>query len=245
MSNPLHSSESSQWYTPPRIVEIAREILGEIDLDPASHEVANTIVRASRFYDGINGDGLALPWAGRVFANPPYSKKDGGPIGLWVGKLLAEYTEGDVDAFALVVNATPDREWFVRLHRAPNVMIALLPERVSFLETILAAQMREARNAARANRPPRIIMEDPPGFAAGPSPTHGTAIVCGAWDLAIMNRFDRIAHEQHWMLVAPKGVWQDGRSRREAASGTENQPGSSDDSPGVVWETWDGSENRS
>lgn len=50
---------------------MARATLGGIDLDPASDEVANRTIRASRYY---SAQGRDLPWHGRVFCNPP-----GGP----------------------------------------------------------------------------------------------------------------------------------------------------------------------
>jgi len=65
-----HSMDSPEWFTPSPYVEAAREVLGEIDLDPASHREANRIVRARRFYTE-KGNGLRRPWFGRVFINPP------------------------------------------------------------------------------------------------------------------------------------------------------------------------------
>jgi len=69
-----HSSESNEHYTPAEIVEAARVVLGEIDLDPASCPMAQDVVKASAWYgqgSEFGEDGLAEPGAGRVFLNPP------------------------------------------------------------------------------------------------------------------------------------------------------------------------------
>src|SRR5437660_1484971 len=67
--------DSFEWYTPKKYVEAARNVLGEIDLDPASSEQANRIVQAKLFYDQTR-DGLTQTWkAQTVWLNPPYCKQ--------------------------------------------------------------------------------------------------------------------------------------------------------------------------
>lgn len=45
------SRDSDAWFTPSIYVEMAREVMGEIDLDPFSSLAANKHVRAKRFFD--------------------------------------------------------------------------------------------------------------------------------------------------------------------------------------------------
>lgn len=42
--------DGDEWYTPPETLELVRGVLGEIDLDPASCEVAQQTVGAKRFF---------------------------------------------------------------------------------------------------------------------------------------------------------------------------------------------------
>lgn len=75
-----HSSASAEHFTPPPVIEAARIVLGEIDLDPASSEIANRMVRATRFHD-VAENGFVRDWAGpsaasRVFLNPPGGRQE-------------------------------------------------------------------------------------------------------------------------------------------------------------------------
>jgi ParB-like chromosome segregation protein Spo0J len=111
----LQSSESDDWYTPAKYIEAARVVLGVIDLDPASCDLANRTVRASKYYS-IDDDGLSRPWGGRVWMAPPY----GSLTGPFVKHLLTEYAAGRVSAAVLLVNAhATDSSWFQPLWDYP------------------------------------------------------------------------------------------------------------------------------
>ncbi len=120
-----HETQDNHRRTPVEIIEMAREMLGTIDLDPASDEDANKAVKAVHFYDT---DGLIKPWYGRVWLNPP-----GGMVGP-DGKQLTgkERPKGSVSSAAL---------WWVKLlesYRAGRVKEALY---LSFnLEILRTAQ---------------------------------------------------------------------------------------------------------
>lgn len=71
LAQPSHfaSCKESRHYTPPLILNPLRRVLGEIDLDPASDETANQIVRANRYF---SQGGLFQPWeATTLLCNPP------------------------------------------------------------------------------------------------------------------------------------------------------------------------------
>ena len=121
-----HNSGEIEWYTPPDLIEAARDCMGGIDLDPASSEKAQEAVRAERFYTAED-DGLSQPWAGRVFLNPPYESKLVGPF---VGKLLSEPVK---QAIILVNNATETKWGQALLERADAVCFP--SGRIQFLDS--------------------------------------------------------------------------------------------------------------
>ena len=125
----IHSSKTNEWYTPARYVEAARQVMGGIDLDPASHELANQIVKAARFFDSSHS-GLLEDWHGRVFLNPPYGKtKNRSNQEIWSTYLVKQYQLGHTTEAVLLVNAVTDRKWFQKLWVYP---ICFTDHRIKF-----------------------------------------------------------------------------------------------------------------
>lgn len=121
------SSDSYEWYTPAIYIEAAREVLGGIDLDPASSAKANTIVKATRFFDE-DEDGLSREWYGRVWLNPPYC----GRAGPFVYKMLEEYQAGRTEATIALLNGyATDVSWFKGLW---NHLLCFIDHRIKFIE---------------------------------------------------------------------------------------------------------------
>jgi phage N-6-adenine-methyltransferase len=104
----LVASNENEWYTPAKYIEAAREVMGAIDLDPASSEMANAVVNATKFFTKED-DGLSQPWHGRVWMNPPYGRL----AGKFVAKLIEEYQAGNVTEAIILLNArSNDAKWF-------------------------------------------------------------------------------------------------------------------------------------
>jgi phage N-6-adenine-methyltransferase len=99
-----------EWYTPLEVLALVREVLGQIDVDPASCAVAQRAVQAQTFY-GLDDDGLRQPWTGRVFCNPPYKMPE---IARFIGKLCEELDAQRTTEAILLVNAATETDWFQR-----------------------------------------------------------------------------------------------------------------------------------
>ena len=137
----LKSSESIEWYTPAKYLEAAREVMGSIDLDPASSKMANEIVKAPEYItQDDEPDGLNQNWHGNVWLNPPYGKGSG----LFTTKLVEEYESGRVNSAILLLNAYGfDTIWFQPLWK---YTICFTNHRVEFY-----SPQRESGGPANAN----------------------------------------------------------------------------------------------
>jgi len=105
----MQSSESMQWYTLQKYIDAVREVLGEIELDPASSQEANKIVKAQRIYTRKD-NGLRKSFRSKtLFLNAPYGKD--GPK--FIPKLVQSYEAGAVGkAIAMVNDHSTATKWF-------------------------------------------------------------------------------------------------------------------------------------
>lgn len=67
------SSGDTEYYTPVEWVDLARQLMGGIDLDPASSDIANQTVQAQVFYTEAD-NGLSHTWRDRVWMNHPFHR---------------------------------------------------------------------------------------------------------------------------------------------------------------------------
>lgn len=132
VSNPpmriVHNSGNNERYTPAYIIQLATEVMGSIDVDPASCEVANTeLVKASVYFDK-EANGLLREWNGKIWLNPPYQR---GLIDTFVDKLLEEYQIGrTTEAIVLTHNASETR-WYGKLLQEATA-ICIVSGRIRF-----------------------------------------------------------------------------------------------------------------
>ncbi len=123
----LTRKKSQYEYTPPEFIANVRLVMGEIDLDPASDDVAQQWIQASNYYTPAI-DGLAQPWFGRVFLHPPAH----GKTAKWTKKLLVEYSSGRIEEAVLLVTPSAGSKWFQKLTRL--FLVCFPDERISFLD---------------------------------------------------------------------------------------------------------------
>ncbi len=105
-----HGGGVIEWYTPKDDIERVRKVLGTIELDPATSDAAQKIVKAKIHYTKED-DGLARPWQGKVFLNPPFKTP---LVSQFVNKLCDEHEAGRVTEAILLTNDNTDTGWWQR-----------------------------------------------------------------------------------------------------------------------------------
>lgn len=108
----------NEWYTPDEHIELARQVLGSIDLDPASSHVANKVVQSATFFSEET-NGLQKEWAGNVWLNPPYSQP---AIAHFADKMVEEWKSGRVTAAIVLTHNYTDTAWFHALAGAATAI---------------------------------------------------------------------------------------------------------------------------
>jgi hypothetical protein len=110
--------QSVEWYTPP---EVFQALGVTFDLDPAAPPGGVPWVPAARSFSRAD-DGLAQPWTGRVWLNPPYGRG----IECWLER-LSQHGDG----LALVFART-DTQWYQRIARQVTA-ICFVAGRLAFV----------------------------------------------------------------------------------------------------------------
>jgi hypothetical protein len=109
----LFTSASSEWYTPPDIMEAVRTFYGRDFYDPCPAPSGDT----------PRPDGLAADWAAHgdlLYLNPPY----GLGIGKWIGRALAYADASPTHQAILLVPGRTDTLWAQPLLVYPICFIA-------------------------------------------------------------------------------------------------------------------------
>ncbi len=106
----MMTSDDVEWYTPPEIREAVKSALGGIvDVDPCA-DPGMTFPATVHFTEADNG--LARPWLGRVYMNPPYGRT----IGAWTTKLRDELRSGFATEAVALLPARVDTTWWHELN---------------------------------------------------------------------------------------------------------------------------------
>ena len=101
-----YTKEKNEWYTPSHIIELVKQCLDEIDLDPASCLEANKQVNAKKYFT-IEDDALEQSWDCKtLYMNPPYSN---GNITKFTNKFLYELP--CIDEAIILVASFPETNW--------------------------------------------------------------------------------------------------------------------------------------
>jgi hypothetical protein len=115
------TSGEVEYYTPPAIIEAAREVMGSIDLDPFSSIEANKRVGAARIFT-MAEDGFAQDWnCQTLWMNHPFGRKYNKRA---VDKLEAEWLARICHAACCITYACTSEKWFQPLLRRPQCFLS-------------------------------------------------------------------------------------------------------------------------
>jgi phage N-6-adenine-methyltransferase len=99
--------QSDNWGTPANIIKLVKDVLRYIELDPASSDIDQKIVRAKRYFtEKDNGLGQDW-WAETLSMNCPYSN----PLP-WITKAIHEHSSGRGKKMIILVHSDTSTKWF-------------------------------------------------------------------------------------------------------------------------------------
>lgn len=163
------SSGSFEYGTPTVWIEGAREVMGGIDLDPASSIAFNRVVQARAILTiADNALDPQRRWFGKVWVNPPYNPAVKGKPEIsflhvkFIQKLITQYNNGNVTQACLLVNAETGMPWFKPLW---HYALCFASERIKFYQvfdglegpdSVMVTQTQPTHNNVLVYLPPVI-----------------------------------------------------------------------------------------
>ena len=128
MTHVKNNTGNDEWYTQRQYILSAIAVMGGIDCDPASNDIAQNTVKATTYYTKET-DGLSQYWFGRVWMNPPYSSK---LIQPFCQRLTDLYSICAVTEFITLTNNATETKWFDSLMSVASC-VCLVKGRIRFV----------------------------------------------------------------------------------------------------------------
>lgn len=104
MNAASHPASRDEWTTPQHVFDDLNTRYGPFDLDAAATAATTKIADA---YYTASDNALTLPWFGRVFCNPPYSRP-----APFVERAIRETRNGHADVVVMLVPASVHTIWY-------------------------------------------------------------------------------------------------------------------------------------
>jgi ParB family chromosome partitioning protein len=124
-----NNSGNNEWYTPSKYIELARTVMGSIDTDPASSEIANKVVCADKYFTA-DTDGRNQEWFGNVWMNPPYAQP---LMGEFAELVTSKYEKSEIEQACILVNNATETHWFQRMMDAASA-VCFTKGRIKFVD---------------------------------------------------------------------------------------------------------------
>lgn len=123
-----NASGENEWYTPAIYTDAAYDVMGSIDVDPASTEIANKFIKAKQYFT-TQDDGRTKQWLGNVWMNPPYSQP---LVTDFCNLLIEKLKSGEVKQACVLVNNATETSWYQNMLSVANT-VCFIKGRVKFL----------------------------------------------------------------------------------------------------------------
>jgi len=124
-----HNSGNNEWYTPKEYIAAARAVMGSIDCDPASSEIANKTVGAKKYFTEQQ-DGTKQKWSGNVWMNPPYAQPE---VRIFCECVSDKYDAGEINQAIVLVNNATETAFFQRMMQSATA-ICFPKSRIRFID---------------------------------------------------------------------------------------------------------------